>query len=84
MVGSKKRFNSAHPSLKVFVRALKMEQAKIDYFIDRVKGNDEPPQKRPKKSHDELIKVASDFKNYVNIKDYMFDLVKIIGFPVKK
>ena len=80
----RKRFTSAHPTLKVFIRALKLEQARVDYFLDRLIKNNEPPTKRPRKDHKELIAITKKFGDYESMKDYLFDLVKIIGFPVKK
>ena len=82
--GFSERFTGAHPPMMKFANALKQQQRATDFTLNRMDHdiNDLSKRKNKKINESTLRGHLLNFDN-LDISDYMFKLVEIIGYPVK-
>ena len=77
------RFTGAHPPMMKFVNAVKQQQRAMDFILNRLDHEIDDSGKRKKKRIDESI-LRDHLRNFANleISDYMYKLVTVIGYTV--
>lgn len=78
------RFTGAHPPMMKFMNALKHQQRATDFTLNRMDYNINDLTNRKKKRIDES-ELRDHLLNFPNVEmsEYMYKLVSIIGYPVK-
>lgn len=82
--GFSERFTGAHPPMMKFFIALQQQQRATDFILNRMDYDINDLSKRKEKKIDKSS-LRDHLLNFGNLdmSDYMYKLVEIIGYPVK-
>ena len=82
--GFAQRFTGDHPPIMKFIKGVQQQQRITDYLLNRIDHDISvcPKRKTKRLNEDDLSTLVRSFHSK-SIKDYMMEIVSIIGYPVK-